>query len=527
MFRLTSDTSIFKNFLKGAGSYFYNSSGPIMNSNTSSIISVLSGYMDFARDPQIQRYSDHSTFALNELAGGNTTVYIVMPSVDYFTAFNTWVRLLVERTIAVVPSRTGKKHLIKKENRILFMLDEFTQLGKLDGVDQGMQTCRHKGITLWLLFQDLSRLKLVYGNEVAESFLGAASCIQAFEITERETTKYLSDRTGKKVIYIAIKSISESLGSSDTNSRSEARTLSNSRSLADRRGSGNGGSTSTSITNPEWLIPNTTVAYSSNHQYSQDTTTTTTSSESCNYQAGKAQTRSHTRNLGLSYQGQIVPALEPTEITRLTSRSTLQLLSFCDGEVVITERADWLSLPRLRERVEGPVAAPQLPEVPCIPLDLENFFEKIDPIINQLSAWSRAIKQLSSTFSRSNKLSEHPFDGSHIFKLNNIENLIELCIIGGVKSIGSKGSRVSPYYRWFWNLVLRLIIDIHTRSIQTGHPKWIPLESAFHFLTSDYKSAFDQFAKLVADQSLQGLTNNLTLEIRRLFEITSSLKSII
>jgi hypothetical protein len=484
--------------------------------------------MDFARDPQIQRYSDRSTFTLKELAGGNTTVYIVMPSVDYFTAFNTWVRLLVERTIAVIPIRTGKKHLIRKENRILFMLDEFTQLGKLDGVDQGMQTCRHKGITLWLLFQDLSRLRLVYGNEVAESFLGAASCIQAFEITERETTKYLSDRTGKKVIYIANTSLSESLGSSDTMSSSEARTLSNSRSLADRRGSGNGGSTSTSITNPEWLISNTTVAYSSNQQYSQDTTVTTTSSESSNYQAGKAQTRSHTRNLGLSYQGQIVPALEPTEITRLTSRSTLQLISFYDGEVVITERADWLSLPQLRERVEGPVEAPQLPEVPCIPLESENLFEKIDPIVNQLSDCSQAINQLLSTFSRSNALSEYPFDGSHIFKLNSIENLIELCIVGGVEN-KSREFRESPYFCWFCRLVDRLVDDIYIKSKQTDFPhKWrMSSGSVIHLLTSDYIIAFDEFAKLVADQSLQGLTHNLTLEILRLSESTSSLKCFI
>lgn len=542
MLRLTSDTSIFKSMLKGAGSYFYNSSGPIINSNTSSIISVLSGYMDFARDPQIQRYSDHSTFALNELAEGNTTVYIVMPSVDYFTAFNTWVRLLVERTIAVVPSRTGKKHLIRKENRILFMLDEFTQLGKLDGVDQGMQTCRHKGITLWLLFQDLSRLRLVYGNEVAESFLGAASCIQAFEITERETTKYLSERAGKKVLYIANRSTSISEADSYIKNDSLANTLSNSSSSAERRGMMQGHNTSRSATDAHYGEQlNTSHASGTSGQYSEDSTMTSGNAKSITAQISLGRSYSQTKNLGIAYQGHIVPALEPTEITRLTSSRAFQILCFDDGEVLIAERADWLSLPQLRERVEGPVAAPQLPNLPCIPLDLEDLPKNLVLIGDKVATLSHAINLASSKVSRTNALykpdrlgvdikrgdyrsfpvaKEHPFDGSHFIKPSSIDELIDICIIEGPYRTVVRGPygldsfEQNEYFWWFDDLVNRVAnddnyIDLHYK------------------LAHNYVVSFNELAKGVEDKSLLGLARSILVELQQLSGHKPSLMSFI
>ena len=233
LLRMSADRSEHKTTLNQIGNRF-----SIENDNTRSVLSVVESYLGFARNPQLTKYMKTSDFKLKDLRDKKCTVYLVMPSAEYYKSNATWLRLIIERAIASCPDLGDDKVTISHNERILFIMDEFTQLGKLEAIDQGMQTARHKGITLWCVFQDLNRLCSVYGEEISESFLGASGCIQIFGTTDLKTSKYVSERMGKSVTLIP--SVSESVNWSDGTTQNHSETTSVGESLSWSQGTTTG-----------------------------------------------------------------------------------------------------------------------------------------------------------------------------------------------------------------------------------------------------------------------------------------------
>lgn len=367
MIRLAGDTSKYCETLQSVGRYYYSESGPVYSENTRGILSNLTSYLAFARDAQLQEYSRTSSFNLSELASNNCTIYIVMHDVNQFREYSTWLRLIVERAISLCPSKYQDKHTLSHDERILFLLDEFTQLGRLDSIDTGMQTCRHKGITLWPIFQDVSRLRQTYGQETCESFLGAASCIQAFEIAERETTQYVSDRAGKEVVYIESPSISKSstTGITTTSGSNESSTYGTANAFrtgeSKSTGSNHGTSTGYSGSHPSSSY---TSSYSSGVTQSLDITDTYSSSDTYGSSSSQSRNTSQTEQYTLQFTPHIIPSLDPAEVTRRVSNGVHQLVILQDGRVLLEQRAYWDQVELLKERVYGPT----LPQNPTFKL---------------------------------------------------------------------------------------------------------------------------------------------------------------
>jgi type IV secretion system protein VirD4 len=362
--RMLGETSIYRESLQAVSGYFYGENGAIRDPNTRSIKSTLDGYLAFARDAQLQRYSQSSTFDLSELGSKKCTIYLVMRDVSQFREYSTWIRLIVERAISLCPSLYNSKHSLPHNERILFMLDEFTQLGRLDSIDTGMQTCRHKGITLWPVFQDVSRLREVYGTETCESFLGAASCIQAFEIAERATTEFISTRAGKKVIYLEAPSMSTSSTTGVTNTRgsNESSTYGKASSFGSGESqSSSSGYGSSSCFSGSYPSSSSTSSFSSTVTNSVNSNDTYSSSDSYGSSSTESRSSSQTKQQSIQYTPHIVPALEQADVTRKISNGRDQLLILKDGRVIAAERANWDMVPMLRERVYGPA----LPSPPC------------------------------------------------------------------------------------------------------------------------------------------------------------------
>lgn len=184
--------------VRSTGNYF----GKERNENTDGIISSIQSALTFAYDPEVARISRESTVQLTDLRNKKSTMYVVLPEAEDYSGLSTWLRLLVERSFAACPNRGDGGHSYAHDDRVLFMLDEFTQLGRLDAVDNGMQTARQKGVTIWAMFQDIGRLQNVYGKEVASSMLGSAGVTQVFDVGDDITKEYVSNRLGNHILYI-------------------------------------------------------------------------------------------------------------------------------------------------------------------------------------------------------------------------------------------------------------------------------------------------------------------------------------
>ena len=119
-----------------------------------------------------------------------TTVYLILPARRLGT-HSTWLRLMIASVLRPLMIDTRKPKV-----PVLFMLDEFAQLGHLPVIENNLAMMRGYGVKLWAVFQDLSQAQAIY-KERWESFLGNAGVLQSFAPQDVVTADYLSKRTGQ------------------------------------------------------------------------------------------------------------------------------------------------------------------------------------------------------------------------------------------------------------------------------------------------------------------------------------------
>jgi type IV secretion system protein VirD4 len=157
------------------------------------VISTAQRHTQFLDSPRIARALSRSDFSFADLVAGVASVFVVLPP-DRLETYNRWLRLMINaalRDLARAPQRPARP--------ILFLLDEFAALGRLDEVRRGMGLMAGYSVQLWPIFQDFSQLAAIYGKS-AETFFANAEVVQAFNVQDLETAKKLSEFMGDKTI---------------------------------------------------------------------------------------------------------------------------------------------------------------------------------------------------------------------------------------------------------------------------------------------------------------------------------------
>ena len=96
-------------------------------------------------------------------------------------------------------SRSPLDEPMAPEGPILFLLDEFAALGRLEAVERAMGLMAGYGLQLWPILQDLSQLKALYGPR-ANTFVANAGVLQTFGVNDLETAEWLSRLLGRETI---------------------------------------------------------------------------------------------------------------------------------------------------------------------------------------------------------------------------------------------------------------------------------------------------------------------------------------
>jgi type IV secretion system protein VirD4 len=161
----------------------------------SSVISTAQAQTNFLDSPRMDEVLKTSSFGLDELKSGKTTIYLVLPA-DRLATHNRWLRLIVGMTLtALARDRRVPKHAV------VLLLDEFAALGRLQTVETAMGLMAGYGALLWPILQDLSQLQDLYPNRW-RSFLANAGVLQAFGVNDLGTAEYLSKMLGQRTIKI-------------------------------------------------------------------------------------------------------------------------------------------------------------------------------------------------------------------------------------------------------------------------------------------------------------------------------------
>ena len=88
----------------------------------------------------------------------------------------------------------------KNASPILFLLDEFPRLGKIEAIATGLTTLRSKKITITLIIQSLAQLDCSYGHDQRRVILDNCSYKAILGASDAETQDYFSRLVGTKEI---------------------------------------------------------------------------------------------------------------------------------------------------------------------------------------------------------------------------------------------------------------------------------------------------------------------------------------
>jgi len=124
-----------------------------------------------------------------------TTVYLILPP-RYLATHATWLRVLI--TSILLPLMRSVEDA---KVPVLFMLDEFSQLGHMAVIENNMAMLRGYGVKLWPVFQDLAQARALY-KERWESFIANAGVLQSFAPQDVTTRDYLSKLSGQRLYWL-------------------------------------------------------------------------------------------------------------------------------------------------------------------------------------------------------------------------------------------------------------------------------------------------------------------------------------
>lgn len=168
----------------------------------------------FLDSPRMTTVMGASSFAWESLKTGWASVYLVLPP-ERLPVYRRWVRLMLACALGSMLRVAGQP-----AEPVLFLLDEFAQLGRLGPVETAVRVVAGYGVRLWLFVQDFPSLRDVY-EESADSFVANAGLFQAFGANDKQTAEYLSTLTGEATILVTSESRSHGVTYGRTGSSQE------------------------------------------------------------------------------------------------------------------------------------------------------------------------------------------------------------------------------------------------------------------------------------------------------------------
>lgn len=155
-----------------------------------------------------------SDFSFAELKTGRVSVYLVIPP-DRVATHGAWLGLLARQAIAAVARAPGN-------SPVLFMLDEFANMGKLAGLSDSLTLLPGLGVRVWMIVQSLDQLRALYGREVTNTILSQAEVQQFFTVQDLGLAKMLADALGQRTVKTTAINLGRKEDDDPGESRSEA-----------------------------------------------------------------------------------------------------------------------------------------------------------------------------------------------------------------------------------------------------------------------------------------------------------------
>jgi type IV secretion system protein VirD4 len=164
----------------------------------SGVVSTALGYLVLYRDPVLARATEVSDFSIEDIITGARPVslYLVIPP-EEISRLKALLRLVLNqilKRLTEVAARHQGPDNQTSGRRVLLMLDEFPQLGRLDFFEHALAYIRGYRIKACLVAQSLNQIAQAYGEH--SSILDNAHIRVAYACNDERTAKRISDMLG-------------------------------------------------------------------------------------------------------------------------------------------------------------------------------------------------------------------------------------------------------------------------------------------------------------------------------------------
>lgn len=157
------------------------------------VLSAAQRHTHFLDSPRMTAVLGTSDFSFADVKARAMTVYLVLPP-DRLATYARWLRLMLAQGLTDLARAPASG-----ERPVLFLLDEFAALGRLEPVERAMGLMAGYGIQLWPILQDVHQLRALYERR-AGTFLSNAGVLQVFGVNDHDSAKLVSDLLGQETV---------------------------------------------------------------------------------------------------------------------------------------------------------------------------------------------------------------------------------------------------------------------------------------------------------------------------------------
>jgi type IV secretory pathway TraG/TraD family ATPase VirD4 len=142
---------------------------------------------------RVRRVTRETNIPISEFRSDPSSLYLMVPP-DEMDEYRGVFRAIIGIAIKLLKDNyDDSQH--EDWPPVLFLLDEFTQLGAMDPIAHGLNYLAGYGLCLWTFVQSLEALKKVYPNDWG-SFIANSPTRCFFGVNDHQTAKLVSDMVG-------------------------------------------------------------------------------------------------------------------------------------------------------------------------------------------------------------------------------------------------------------------------------------------------------------------------------------------
>ena len=166
----------------------------------SGIVSTMTRFLELWADPVVDAVTrGKSSFSIEHLRKEPSTLYMGTPTSD-IDRTKPLIRIMLTQFMNLLGEKLPKKENIGKPGalEVLFMLDEFPRLGKIEAIEGALPIIAGYGVKLCLITQDLNQLNKAYTKE--NEIMANAQLKVTYAASDPETAERISKYLGETVI---------------------------------------------------------------------------------------------------------------------------------------------------------------------------------------------------------------------------------------------------------------------------------------------------------------------------------------